>query len=151
VAQCLERSRHVLWQDADHLADGAGDRIVAMRPAMRLEHGHDQAQRLARGEHQRREPQPAPDAIAAVRAADRLDRHAGLPKDRHVAPRGALGDAEPVTEPLGGDARAPLEQLEGEQRPGGGAGIFVHERTLADVPAGKRPEWFLPLSHDYLC
>jgi hypothetical protein len=92
-----------------------------------VEHGHDQAQGLGGGEHQRRDPHTAPEAVAAVRASHRLDRDAGLAEDADVPPGGALGDAQLVAEPVGGDAGAALHQLEGEQRPCGRAGVGSHE------------------------
>ena len=64
------------------LPTARADRVVALGAAARLQHRHRQAERLGGGEHQRRQPQPAADPVAAVRAADRLDRDAGLAQDR---------------------------------------------------------------------
>ena len=80
-------------------------------------------------EHQRRQPQAAADAVAAVRPADGLDRDAGLAQDADVAPGGPLRDAELVGEPVRGDARAALDQLEGQQRPRGGARVGLSPRS----------------------
>ena len=79
-------------------------------------------------EHQRREPQAAADAVAAVGPAHGLDRDAGLAQDADVAPGGPLRDAELVGEPVRGDSRAALDQLERQQGPRRRADIWVHGR-----------------------
>ena len=122
---------HRLGQRAQQLAQGAADRVRGVGGlVVAVEHGHHQPERLGRGEHQRRQPDAATDPVAAVPAADRLDRDAGLAQDADVAAGGPLGDAELVGEPVGGDARAALHQLQGEQRPCGRAGVLVHRRPL---------------------
>ncbi len=87
-----------------------------------VEHGHHQAEGLGGGEHQRRESQAAADAVAAVRPPHGLDRDAGLAQDGDVPPGGPLRDAQLVGEPVRGDPRAPLDQLEGQQGPCRGGG-----------------------------
>ena len=96
------------------------DRVVGVgRGVVAVEHRHHQAERLGLAEHQRRHPQPAAEPVAAVGTADRLDRDPGLAQDRDVAAGGAVGDAEPLAEPVGADAGRALDQLERQQRPGG--------------------------------
>ncbi len=109
---------HRLRQCPHDLAERAADRVGWIaRVVVAVEHGHDQAEGLGGAEHQRREPQAATESIAAVGPADGLDRDAGLPQDGDIPPGGPLGDAELVGEPVRGDARAALEQFEGQQRP----------------------------------
>ena len=109
---------HRLRQRPHELAEGAADRVGGVaRVVVAVEHGHDQAEGLRGAEHQGREPEAAAEPVAAVRPADGLDRDAGLAEDADVAPGGPLRDAELVGEPVRGDARAALHQLEGQQRP----------------------------------
>ena len=75
-----------------HRVVGVGDRVLG------VEGGHHQPERLGRREDQRRQPEPAPQRVAAVGTARGLDRDVGLAQDRDVAPRGALGDAEALGE-----------------------------------------------------
>ncbi len=95
---------------AERAADGVGG---IARVVVAVEHGHDQAERLGGGEHQRRKPETAAEAIAAVRPAHGLDRDARLAQDADVPPGGAVGDSELVGQPVRGDAGAALEQFEG--------------------------------------
>ena len=91
-----------------------------------VEHGHDQTEGLGGAEHQRRKAQAAAEPVAAVRSADGLDRDAGLAQDADVAPGGPLRDAELVGEPVRGDARAALDEFEGQQRPRRRARVGLH-------------------------
>jgi hypothetical protein len=118
---------HRLREGPDDLAQRAADRVGGIaRVVMAVEHGHDQAESLGGGEHQRREPQAAADPVAAVGPADRFDRDAGLAQDADVPAGGPVRDAELAGQPAGGDARAALDQLEGEQGPGRGTRVGVH-------------------------
>ena len=75
-----------LGERPDDLAERAARGIGGVRGlVVAVEHRHDQGQRLGRLEHQRRQPQPAADAVAAVGAAFGLQRYAGLAQDRDVA------------------------------------------------------------------
>ena len=131
---------HRLRQRPDDLAERAADRVGRVAGVVvAVEHGHDQAERLGGAEHQRRQPQAAADPVAAVRPADRLDRDAGLAQDGDVAAGGPLRDAELVGEPVRGDARAALHQLEGQQRPRRRARRRIVTGCLPD-PEGERPE-----------
>jgi len=103
-----------------------------------VEHGHDQAEGLGGAEHQGRKPQAAAEAVAAVGPTDGLDRDAGLAEDADVPPGGPLRDAELVGEPVRGDARAGLHQLEGQQRPCRGAHVGLH--SIPRNPEAERPE-----------
>ena len=119
---------------------------------MAVEHGHDQAESLGGGEHQRRKPQAAADSVATVRPACRFDREAGFAEDADVPAGGPLGDAELAGEPVRGNARAALDQLEGEQCPGGGARVRLHHRSLAvgrHNPDADRPLLRVPCLHGY--
>ena len=131
----LGLGRHRLRQRPHDLAERAADRVGGIAGVVvTVEHGHHQAERLGGAEHQRREPQAAADAVAAVRPAHGLDRDAGLAQDGDVPPGGALRDAELVGEPVRGDARAALEQLEGQQGPCRGARTW----SSPDSPFRKR-------------
>ena len=116
---------------AERRADGVvgvGDRVLG------VERRHHQAERLGRGEDQRRQPQPAPQPVAAVGTARRLHRDVGLAQDRDVAPRGPLGDAEALGELGGGDPGAALEDVQRPQRPRGRA-------DLAHPGSPRRLRW----------
>ena len=126
-ADRLSLGGHRLRECPHDLAQRAADQAGRIaRVVMAVEHGHDQAESLGGGEHQRRQPQAAADPVAAVGPADRLDRDAGLAQDADVPAGGPLGDAELAGEPVGGDARAALDQLEGQQRPCRGARVGLH-------------------------
>jgi hypothetical protein len=94
-----------------------------------VEHRHHQGQGLGGAEHQRRQPNAAAEAVAAVLPTDGLDRDAGLAENPDVPPGGPLRDAELVGEPAGGDARAVLDQFEGQQCPRGGARVRFHQTS----------------------
>lgn len=124
----------LLGEDAQDLGEGRADRLGRVgRTPVSLEHGHDEAERLGGREHQRRESQASADAVAAVRAGDRLDGQVGLAEDGDVAAGGALGDAQVVAEPLRGDAGAVLDGFEGEERPRRGTRVVPHTCHLPDA------------------
>ncbi len=127
-------------QRPDDLAERAADRVVeVVGVAVRVQRGHHQAERLVGAEHQRRQPQPAADPVAAVGAAHGLDRDVGLAQDRDVAAGRPLGDPEGGAELGGGDAGPGLQHLERAQRPGGGTGVG-HAVSVAADPAAFRPD-----------
>ena len=70
-------------------------------------------------------PDAAAEPVPAVGPADRVDGHPGLAQDRHVATRRARRAAEAAGQAVGGDPGLVLEQLEAQQRAGGGIGL-VH-------------------------
>ena len=123
-AHCPDGAGDPLRQHPDDLAEGGAHQVTGVgRVPVTFQDGHDQAHRLGGGERQRRQPQAAPHLVAAVGAADRLDRQVRLAQDGDVAPGGPLGDPEPVAEPLRGDAGSVLDGLERQQRPRGGAQV----------------------------
>ena len=124
---------HRLRQRPHDLAKRAADRIGRVaRVVMAVEHRHHQSECLGGAEHQGWQPQAAADTVAAVGPTHRVDRNSGLAKDADVAAGGALGDAELVGQSVGGDAWAALDQFQGEQRPGGGAGVCRHGFAVPD-------------------
>jgi len=119
----------------DDLAEGGADRIVGVCGCVAaVEHGHDQAKGLGRGEHQRRQPDAAASPVAAVGPPGGLHRDAGLAQDRDVAARGALGHAELRRELAGGDAGLALQQLEGPERAASGTQFGFHHSRLIRNP-----------------
>ena len=86
-----------------------------------------------RGEHQRRQPDPAADPVAAVLPPRRLHRDAGVAQVADVAADRPVGHPEPVGELLAADAGGVLHHLQHQQRPGRRRGL-VHEDTLRHVP-----------------
>ena len=118
LADGLGLSGHRRRKHPHDLAERAADRVGGVaRVVVAVEHGHHQAEGLGGAEHQGREPEPAARAVAAVAPTDRLDRDAGLAQDGDVPPGRPFRDPERVGEPVRGDARAALDQLEGQQRP----------------------------------
>ena len=110
------------------LAERAADRVGGIAHVMvAVEHGHDQSEGLGGAEHQRRQPETATHAVAAVRSAGRLDRDAGLAKDADVAPGRPLRDAELVGESVRANTGTALDQFKGQQRPRRRARIGLHK------------------------
>ena len=130
----LGLGRHRLGQRPHDLAQRAADRVGGVGGVVvPVEHGHHQAERLGRGEHQRRQAQTTADPVAAVRPAHGLDRDARLAQDADVAAGSPLRDAELVGEPLGGDAGAALEQLESQQRAGRRTCGRLHRSSTSSI------------------
>jgi hypothetical protein len=127
----LRERTHDLAERAAHQAGGITRVVVA------VEHGHDQAEGLGGAEHQRRQPQAAAEAVAAVGPADGFDRDLRLAQDADVAPGRPLRDAELAGQPVRGDAGAGLDQFQRQQRPRRGARLGLH-RHLRD-PEAERP------------
>jgi hypothetical protein len=124
---------HRFGEGAHDLAERAADRVGGIaRIVVAVEHSHHQAKGLGRGEDQRRQSQTTADAVAAVGPTGGLDRDAGVAKDADVAPGGPLGDAELVGEPVRGDARAALDQFEGQECPCRGARVRHHHNPVPD-------------------
>ena len=118
-------------EGTDDLGEGHADEIVAGGGGrVAVEHGHDQAQRFGLGEHDGRQLRASPEAIAAVAAAYRLDRHAGLAKDGDVPPRRPRGDAERASDLLGRRLTTELQDLERAQRPRGRAEVEGHAASV---------------------
>jgi hypothetical protein len=132
LTDSLRLGGHRLRECPDDLAERGAD--IARRIAgvvMAVKHRHDQPEGLVGTEHQRREPQAAADAVAAVGPTDRLDRDAGLAQNRDVPPGGPLGDPELVGEPVRGDSRAALDEFERQQRSRRRADFWVHGGALS--------------------
>ena len=127
---------HRLRQGPHDLAQRAADGVLRVAGVVvAVEHCHDQAEGLGGAERQGRKPQAAADAVTAVRAAEGLDGDACLAEDDDVPPRRALGHAELVGDPFRRDARAALDELQGEQRPCRGARV-----RLQGIPTDPEPE-----------
>src|SRR3984957_1788004 len=121
----------VLRQGPDDLAERGADRIVGIRGGVAaVEHGHDQAEGLGGAEQQRRAPGGAAEPVAAEGSGGRLHGDLGLAQDRDVAARGAFGHAQLGRHLGGGDAGLRLQQLEGPERPRGGAQVGFHPSRL---------------------
>lgn len=103
-----------------------------------VEYGHDQTERLAGAEHQRRKPDASAEAVATVAAARRLDGDTGLTQDRDVAAGRPFGHVQSCGEPVGGDAGLVLQQFIDLQRPRSGACVGVHGNRI--YQEAERPE-----------
>jgi hypothetical protein len=102
-------------QHPDDLGERPADQVGGVGGGpVPFKHGHHEAGGLRGAERERRQPHAPADLVTAVRAADGLDRQPRLAQDRDVPPRGALGDAEPLAEPLRGDARGVLYRFQGK-------------------------------------
>jgi len=142
-ADGIDLRRDRLRECPDDLAQRAADRVGGIADVVvAVEHSHDQSEGLGRGEHQRREPDAAAEAKAAVGTTDGFDRDAGFTKDPDVPPSRPFRDTELAGEPVCGDAGAVLDQFQGQQRPCGGARVELHRNRPAN-PEAERPEWKL--------
>ena len=133
-----DRLGDLLGERTEDLGQGGPDELGRVgRSAVALEHRHDEAQCLGGGEHQRRQAQAPADAVATVRPRDRLDGQVRLAQDGDVAAGSPLGDAQVVTQPLGGDAGAVLDGLEREERPRRRTRAVPHA-TTSRTPADRQ-------------
>ena len=97
---------------------------------------------LVVGEHQRRQAVARGEPVAAVAAAHRADRDVQVDEVGHVAPHGALVDAEAFGQ-LGDRAGAArLQDLQQGQHPGGGTG------HTAQIPGGMCPVFVSSVDRD---
>ncbi len=97
------------------------DRVLDVRsePLRRHQPEHDR-HRLVLGQHERRQPEPGPHAVAAADAALALDWNPELLERRHVAPHRAAVDLEPIGDLLAGRERPGLEELQQVEEAGAG-------------------------------
>jgi hypothetical protein len=125
----------VLGQHPDDLAEGRADGIISVgRRVAAVKHRHDQAKGFGRGEHERRQPDPPAEAVAAVGPADGLHRDAGLAQDRDVAARRPLGHVQLRRQLITGDAGLGLQQFQDAKRPAGGTQVSFHASRLIRNP-----------------